>query len=684
MSPAFPWEDGMAAELLPMLARAGDTNNNPMSGAVWRFYESGTSTPQAVYADADLNTSLGVSVTADGAGKFVPIYLDATLSYRGVLKSSDGATTIFDIDPINSGVAAVLAAGGGAALVGFLQAGAGSVLRTVSDKLKDTVSVEDFMTTAQIADVRAGTALVDVTEALQTAFDAHLAVDFPPGIYRISDTLTARDGTYLRGVGATLKQTEDLTSMLSIGGNSNITIEGLAFEDTGTGHVASDAQPHAAIIGTEGADNIKIVGCTFTGITFAAIRLRESDNVDISHNTFVGPGAGVLAYGSNLRCYPILIDALSTHFRIAFNDISDALHGMRIGRSSGGVIVGNVIHGIPAQHGVYAGPECNDLAIAHNVFRDIALQAIKLQAENGFDDNTNVSIVGNVITTCDMGITVSNAAGGAAQAVQNFNIVIADNTILDCVDTGINIQNAVNSQVTDNMVETTGGPGINFSACDYLTVATNRLISIGDSGIRDQSPCTNVSIESNKLHNVAINNTASDNYGIFVQDLTGGYSIRRNRTTLTSGSMLHSLYCTGDQSTTVLADNEFYGATGQAMRCAGATSAFAMFKNNILEGATGAAFNVPAIPSVASAATITLSTQHDFFNITGTTGITAITAAGHTGHRVTLKFADALTVTRGGVLILNQAAGNFVTTANDTLTLISDGSNWYEISRSAN
>jgi hypothetical protein len=87
------------------------------------------------------------------------------------------------------------------------------------------------------------------------------------------------------------------------------------------------------------------------------------------------------------------------------------------------------------------------------------------------------------------------------------------------------------------------------------------------------------------------------------------------------------------------------------------------------------------VVSVASAATITIPSVGDIVNITGTTGITSISATGQAGHRVTLVFAGALTVTDGSNLKLN---GNYTTTADDTLTLVCDGTNWYEVSRSAN
>lgn len=85
---------------------------------------------------------------------------------------------------------------------------------------------------------------------------------------------------------------------------------------------------------------------------------------------------------------------------------------------------------------------------------------------------------------------------------------------------------------------------------------------------------------------------------------------------------------------------------------------------------------------VSSATTLTLPTtdQGGFWLISGTTTITGIPASWN-GRLVTLVFAGALTVTDGGNLKL---AGNFVTTADDTLTLRCDGTNWIEVARSVN
>lgn len=80
---------------------------------------------------------------------------------------------------------------------------------------------------------------------------------------------------------------------------------------------------------------------------------------------------------------------------------------------------------------------------------------------------------------------------------------------------------------------------------------------------------------------------------------------------------------------------------------------------------------------VASAAAIVASSN--IFHVTGTTGITSIAYNGFP--LIVLIFDGAVTVTDGGNLKL---AGNFVTTADDTLTLAFDGTNWYEVHRSVN
>lgn len=102
----------------------------------------------------------------------------------------------------------------------------------------------------------------------------------------------------------------------------------------------------------------------------------------------------------------------------------------------------------------------------------------------------------------------------------------------------------------------------------------------------------------------------------------------------------------------------------------GGTAGTARFDNNI----TGTS------STVASTATLTLPVDKDFFIISGTNNITDITAS-WAGREVTLMFQAALTVVDGGNL---KIAGNFVTSADDTISLVCDGTSWVEKSRAAN
>jgi hypothetical protein len=185
----------MTASLHITPSRATSSNGLNLDGAKWYFYQTGTTTPQSVYTTAALSTPHPNPVVADAAGKFANIYFDASLTYRGVLKSSDDATTIYDIDPINTDVFSSLAASGGSALIGFLQAGTGVVARTAQAKMRDFVSVKDFGAT--------GDGIADDTAAIQAAIETNKSLYFPAGVYLVDElnVPAAARGAVYRGAG---------------------------------------------------------------------------------------------------------------------------------------------------------------------------------------------------------------------------------------------------------------------------------------------------------------------------------------------------------------------------------------------------------------------------------------------------------------------------------------------------
>jgi hypothetical protein len=90
-------------------------------------------------------------------------------------------------------------------------------------------------------------------------------------------------------------------------------------------------------------------------------------------------------------------------------------------------------------------------------------------------------------------------------------------------------------------------------------------------------------------------------------------------------------------------------------------------------------FQTNAGATVASAANIDLLAAN-VPHISGTTTVTSVTIQ-PAGRCVSLIFDGVLTFTDGSNLKL---AGDFVTTADDTISLCSDGTNWYETGRAVN
>ena len=88
-----------------------------------------------------------------------------------------------------------------------------------------------------------------------------------------------------------------------------------------------------------------------------------------------------------------------------------------------------------------------------------------------------------------------------------------------------------------------------------------------------------------------------------------------------------------------------------------------------------------AVPTIPSRAALHLPAGADTVKISGTTAITNVFPAQQAGRRITLIFTDALTFTDGGNL---KIAGNFTTTADDVIDLVTDGALWHQISRAAN
>jgi len=190
----------------------------PLAAGLLYTYAAGTTTPLATYTTQAGNVENANPVVLDSSGR-ASVWL-GTSSYRLILKTSTG-TTIWDVDNVSSpATAGDLSASSGASLIGFIQSGTGAVATTVQVKARQAFSVFDFMTSAQIADVQAGSLGVDVTAPINAATAAAFAlslgtialpydnirkggttVHFPPGAYKTTGQINLYDGVVLKGAG---------------------------------------------------------------------------------------------------------------------------------------------------------------------------------------------------------------------------------------------------------------------------------------------------------------------------------------------------------------------------------------------------------------------------------------------------------------------------------------------------
>lgn len=170
-----------------------DANGNPLSGGKLYTYAAGTTTPLATYTDSGAGTPNTNPIVLDSRGE-ANVWLGSA-NYKFVLTTSTGVEiwTVDGISSYNYDVLQTLAASGGAALVGFIQAGTGAVATTVQGKARQVVSVFDYMTAAQQADVSSGAGLIDVTAAITAALNyvkttafSEKELVFPAGAYRVS------------------------------------------------------------------------------------------------------------------------------------------------------------------------------------------------------------------------------------------------------------------------------------------------------------------------------------------------------------------------------------------------------------------------------------------------------------------------------------------------------------------
>lgn len=293
-------------------------NSAPLGLAKAYFYRAGTTTHQAVYptaADADAGTNAhDQPVQASAAGVFAPIFFDTDASYDYRLQLKTSADVLVDggdIDNIPRRYTGVVLS----TQVKYDQTDAETAagVTPVNSQYPENW-VPRYMSTSQLADWLAGTALVDQSTAFATAHSVNKNLYAPPGYYLLTESVGATDASGFNWTGVPYK-----TVLVN---NASANKPTLLFTDCQYGKVRG-----FALAGRAGKPNTAILCTTAGGQTtcfneFSNILLQPNGNgielVKVNTNRFKeieywpssGPSLGstVDTGGSSVRKHAIFVD----------------------------------------------------------------------------------------------------------------------------------------------------------------------------------------------------------------------------------------------------------------------------------------------------------------------------------------------------------------------------------------
>lgn len=607
---------------------------------------------------ADLNNALAAIVSGN-SGASAPsttyayqYWVDtstspATLKQRN--SSNNAWITIGQLDTANlqAGLGSIVnadvnaSAGIVASKLSFTQSGSGAVARTIDSKLKDVVSVEDF---GAVGDgVFASGAGTDNSAAFQAAINSLTSplnggksLYVPAGVYKLASQITIPSGVSIIGEGPWNSIVFCPNAFANTGGL--IRLNGAGGPPTSVSGLGILAQTGGASgYGLVSVANGVFLDWLWVNGFAVGIQLSQTDNF-------------LTNFASELNTTNLYIT--ETDVNVSNGTVYGGTNGVTVVNNSsvgnGRVHLTGVRATTCAQNGFFLGPakyvDVTGCSVSHVNNGALSTSGITV------DTSTDVSIVG---FNASLGTTSTTSTGikitGSTRVSVNGGQVRG---FFDGVST-----NASGDVTIDSVQSTANGrSGIYLNAGSRITVSGCTARSNGTVGVNDYGIYSG-NTDANSTH-ALIGNTCTD-----VSSGVQNYGIAATISSASSYTIIDGNLCQNSGTADIFLD----GAASYNVK---------LGKANIAGTITDT-----TAPAVASAAALALPLGADVVSVTGTTGITSITATGNTRRTVTLIFAAALTVTDGSNLKL---AGNFTTTADDTLTLYCDGTNWIELGRSIN
>jgi parallel beta-helix repeat protein len=404
----------------------------------------------------------------------------------------------------------------------------------------------------------------------------------------------------------------------------------------GRGSELHDATGQLSILSLMNMDNVVIENLTFTG--------SSADYTVAGRAAIWAGGAGVAEAATNCRVFGCYIYGVDTC------GIGGTFTGSTFSR--------NVVD-VVAEHGLYMA-DCEDCTITDNHVANAGHMGSGGQVGIKIAGCSNCVISGNtVIAPEHVGILLDRASVSCVvsnnsvsdcptygirstsdgNGANSFNL-ISSNTITDCTNAAILIGGGVGNSVIGNLIDSGNDPDINIAA------PASKVLVSGNHIVKGKAGSYQVEIFGDNCV-VTGNMIDSGEYGIRVNTGAAGTCVTNNVVTVTDPTNAYN------------------------------------------DGGTGTYGNVPSIPEVATVASDTAVTlplgMYPSFTISGDKDITSI-AASYIGRQVTLMFSGSASAAglHNETTLRLAGAADFKYTANDTITLLSDGTNWTEICRSVN
>lgn len=401
-----------------------------------------------------------------------------------------------------------LAAPDGSALLGWKQTGTDAVARNIRDKMRESVSVFDFMTEAQIADAKSATPVLDHTVMIQKALDsgarrvffpdntifnikaAAVNADFSLGDGGIrpksnqelilgASTLKAipSDGWASRLITVYLvdnvkitggkiigdRDTHDYSKpvtspdrtayeygwLIAIQGSTNITVEGVDIRNSMSDCIHVNARYLATDPRWVQSKNVKILNCTLDGSRRNNISITSCSGFTIRGNKITRAG-----YNDGVR------DGVIPRFGID-------LEGYGEGAIDYEIVENGIVDGNDLVDNVNASLSC--------------FTAYKVSISNNTSDHTistgfgtEISIVSNVIKERS-GATLATgiAALGVSATYPYSRNLVSGNTVIGFT-TGIELRGSIGT-ASNNLVVNARSFGISAYQCTEWLITGNNI-----------------------------------------------------------------------------------------------------------------------------------------------------------------------------------------------------------------